>query len=123
MALTYLPAAQANAAIAAMFPSPGSDYLGLNSASPSTTGANEVSGGSYSRQSCAIGAPSSGTVQNTGAMNFTNMPAVTVSYFSLWSAASGGTYEGGGQLTSSLTVPSGATVAFAIGALQLSVQG
>jgi len=34
-----------------------------------------------------------------------------------------GTYDGGGQLTSSLTVPVGATVAFAVGALSLTFSG
>ena len=123
MALTYLTAAQANAAVVAMFPSPGTMYLGLNTASPGTTGANEATGGSYARQSCTFGAASSGTEASSNAQNFTSMPAATVTYFSLWSASTAGTYEGGGPLGSSLTVPAGATVAAAIGAVTVSVQG
>ena len=49
------------------------------------------------------------------------MPSATVPYFSEWSLVSSGTYEGGGQLGASLTVPSGATVACALGAMTTAV--
>ncbi len=123
MALTYLPAAQANAAIAAMFVPSTTYYGSLHTASPSTTGANEVTGGSYARQAAAFGSASSGVEATTNAQNWTSMPAVTVAYFGFWTAATAGTWDGGGPLTSSLTVPAGATVAAAIGALTVQVQG
>ena len=56
MAQTYLPTAQVNAGIAAIFPTAGTYWLALNTASPALTGANEASGGSYARQSLTIGA-------------------------------------------------------------------
>jgi hypothetical protein len=96
---------------------------GLNTASPSTTGANEVSGGSYVRQSATFGLPASGVKTSTNAQNWTSMPSCTVGYFSYWSATTSGTYYGGGALSASLTVPSGATVAAAIGALTITVGG
>lgn len=123
MTLTNLPAAQANAAIAAMFPSPGTDFLGLQTGAPGTTGANEVTGGSYARQSATVGAAALGIELTTNAQNFTGMPACTVTAASMWSASSGGTYEGGVVLGSSLTVPAAATVAFAVGAVSLGVSG
>jgi hypothetical protein len=98
-------------------------YVSLHTASPGTTGANEVTGGSYARQSETDGLPSSGVKTSTNAQNFTSMPAVTVGYFGKWSAASAGTYYGGGALSASLTVPAGATVAAAIGALATTVAG
>lgn len=131
MANTYLPDTQASAGINGILafnggtaPVAGSSfYLGLNTTSPGQTGANEVSGGSYERQTLEFGAASAGTATSTDAQNFTGMPSTTVDYFSIWSASSSGTYGLGGQLTSSLTVPAGATVAFAIGAVTVSVNG
>lgn len=123
MSLTLLPAAQANAAVEAIFVPTTVYYGSLHTATPGTTGASEVSGGSYARQSTVYGNPTAGVEATTNAQNWTLMPSVTVTYFGEWSLVSGGTYLGGGLLTSSLTVPSGATVAAAIGALTVAVQG
>ena len=98
-------------------------YAGLNTASPSTTGANEVTGGSYVRQGVAFGLPTAGVKTSTNAQNWISMPACTVGYFTYWSAATSGTYYGGGALGASLTVPAGATVSAAIGALSTTVSG
>jgi hypothetical protein len=123
MALTYLPASQANAAMQAMITASTTYYLSLHTSSPSTTGANEVTGGSYGRQTIQWGAASSGVMTSTTAQNFTSMPSCTVGYFGAWTLVTSGTYELGGTTTSSLTVPSGATVACAIGAVTLTVSG
>lgn len=98
-------------------------YASLHTASPGTTGANEVSGGSYARQSLTCGAPSSGVKTSTNAQNWTSMPSCTVTHDGTWSAVSSGTYYGGGALGSSLTVPLSATVSAAIGALSFTVAG
>jgi hypothetical protein len=125
MTLTYLPATQANAAMQAMVVNGTTYYLSLHTATPGNTGASEASGGTgpYARQSIVMGAAASGTETSTTAQNFTGMPAVTVGWFGFWSLVSSGTYELGGALTSSLTVPAGATVAFAIGAVTLTIGG
>jgi hypothetical protein len=98
-------------------------YVGLNTTSPGFTGANEVTGGSYARQSGAWGAPSTGVKSSTGALSWTNMPSATVGYFSIWTASTSGTNSGNGALASSLTVPTGATVTAAIGAVTLTQSG
>ena len=100
-------------------------WLSLHTASPGQTGASEATGGAgpYIRQAAALSVPTTGTEVTSGAQNFTGMPSCTVGWFGIWSSQATGTYEGGGALTSSLTVPAGATVAFAIGALSLAVQG
>lgn len=95
----------------------------LHTATPGTTGASEVTGGSYARQSTTYGTGANGVQTSTNAQNFVSMPSVTVTHFGQWTAVSSGTYCGGGPLTSSLTVPSGATVAAAIGALTVGVTG
>jgi hypothetical protein len=98
-------------------------FASLHTATPGTTGASEVTGGTYGRQSSTFAAAALGIELTSNAQNWTLMPACTVTYFGEWSAVTSGTYEGGGLLTSSLTVPAGATVAAAIGALSVSVQG
>lgn len=124
MTLTYLPAAQANLAMQAMITPTTTYYLGLCDGSPSNTGANEVTGGSYARQSIAFGNASSGVESSTTAQNFTGMPSTTVDHILINASASGtGTYELGAPTGSSLTVPSGATVAFAIAAVTLTIGG
>lgn len=123
MALVLLPAAQANLAIETIFVPTTTYYGSLHTATPGTTGANEVTGGSYARQSTVYGNPTNGVEVTTNAQNWTLMPSVTVTYFGEWTLVSSGTFDGGGLLTSSLTVPAGATVAAAIGALSVSVQG
>ena len=100
-------------------------WLGLNTTTPGFTGANEVSGGAgpYARQSLTLGAPATGVKASTNAQNFTGMPSVTVGYFSIWTAATSGTNIGNGATSTSLTVPAGATVSAAIGALTLTQSG
>ena len=98
-------------------------YGSLHTASPGTTGANEATGGSYTRQLVTFGAPSSGVKTSTNAQNWTSMPASTIGWFGFWSATSAGTYYSGGALSSSLTVPAGATVSAAIGALTIQKVG
>jgi hypothetical protein len=95
----------------------------LHTASPGYTGANEVTGGTYARQSITNGAPATGVKTTTNAQNWTGMPAVTVTHFGAFSATSSGTWRGGAPLSSSLTVPAGATVAAAIGALTFTQGG
>lgn len=123
MSLVLLPAAQANLAIDTIFVPTTTYYGSLHTATPGTTGASEVTGGTYGRQAVIYGAASSGVEVTTDAQNWTLMPSCTVTYFAHWTTVTSGTYLGGGLLTSSLTVPAGATVAAAIGALSVSVQG
>lgn len=122
--MAYFPSAQLNAGIGAMFTATSTTYYSsLHTASPGTTGANEVTGGSYARQATIFGTASAGVMSTTDAQNFTSMPAVTVTHFGEWSAVTSGTWLGGGQLSASIAVPSGATVSAAIGALHVSLAG
>lgn len=57
-------------------------YASLHTADPGETGASEVTGGSYARQdvSASFAAPSAGSVTTDAAINFTDMPATTVTH-------------------------------------------
>lgn len=78
-------------------------YASLHTASPGTTGANEVSGGSpaYARKSITWNAASGGALDNNANPVFDVPGSTTVSHFGLWSAASGGTFYGGDALSAS----------------------
>ena len=123
--MSRLTTAQENVGLNAMFVPTTTYYLALFTSDPGTTGASgEVTGGSYARQAIAFGSASGGSQASTNAQNFTLMPieASGVPYFGLFTAASGGTYLGGGTTTGlSGSIPAGSTVAFAIGAVTTSL--
>ena len=83
-------------------------WISLHSASPGTTGANEIAGGSYARAATTwSGAASS---SRAGSAVTLNVPAsTTITHFGVWSLASGGTYKRGGPLSASETFTGGGT--------------
>lgn len=94
-------------------------FASLHTATTSTTGASEnAATGGYARQSAAWSTSSGGSNStNTGALTWTTLGTVAVSYFGTWSLVSGGNFNIGGALTSSVTA---ATITAAAGALALS---
>lgn len=78
-------------------------YVSLHTDDPGTTGANEVTGGTpaYARKGSAFTSGTGGSI--TGAKVTFDVPAVTVKYAGLWSAATGGTFLMGQPLPSNVT--------------------
>jgi hypothetical protein len=110
--------AAANAGIDAKITTGTTYYLGLCTADPGITGANEVTGGSYARQAIVFGvAASAGSKASTTAQSFTGMPAVSVGFLCLFTGSTGANPVWGGALDTALTIPAGSTVNFAIGAV------
>lgn len=70
-------------------------FASLHSGDPSTTGANELTGGSpaYARKAITYAAASGGQRSNSAALTF-DVPASTVTHVGLWSAVSAGTFYG-----------------------------
>ena len=62
----------------------GAVMMSLHTADPGTTGANEVTGGSYARQQVAYGSASAGQIKNIATATFTNLPAGTVTHAGFW---------------------------------------
>lgn len=122
--MALLAVASENTAIAAVFVPSTTYYLSLHSATPGQNGASEITGGSYARQALTFGAASGGSESSTNSQTFTNLPAEAsgIPYFGIWSAASGGTYIGGGT-TTGLTgsLPAGISVNFATGAVTVAI--
>ena len=99
-------------------------YLALYTASPNAGGGGtEVSGGSYARQSVAFGAISSGSMRNTSAITFTNLPAATITHFAVLSASTAGTMRVYGALNASAAVISGDQVQFPVGSITINLAG
>src|SRR5919202_828465 len=68
------------------FTAPATVYIALftstasNAQLEANTLTNEVTGGSYARQSAAFSAASGGSTSNTGTVTFSNLPAKTLGY-------------------------------------------
>ena len=75
-------------------------WISAHTGDPSTTGANEVAGGSYARKQTTWGAAANG--DQTGSQVSITIPGGnTVTHWGLWTAVSGGTFRGGFELDSS----------------------
>ena len=100
-------------------------HVSLHSADPSTTGANELSGGSYARAAATwAAAGADDTAENDALITFPTASGAwsAATHFGLWTASSGGTFRGGAALDTARTAASGDTIRFAIGALVVQVE-
>lgn len=73
-------------------------YISAHTADPGTSGANEVTGGSYARQQTTWGSASNGV--RAGTQVTIPIPvSTTVTHVGVWSAASGGLFRTGAAIT------------------------
>lgn len=102
----------------------GTVKVGLyTSASSDTAAGTEVTGGSYARQAFGAGSPSAANpsvVSNSGTINFTGMPATTVTDVNIWDSAGTPIRKFWGPLSASKTTSSGDTLQFASAALAIN---
>lgn len=102
--------------------SPTAVYLALFTTDPTDANSGtEVSGGSYARKAITFGAPTDGSASNTNQMDFTGMPAATVTHFGVFDAASAGNLLFHGALSANKTVNSGDTFTVNTGGLTCSL--
>lgn len=118
---TYLGNAIINAALRNVALQVAQAYVSLHTGLPGLIGSNEVVGGSYIRQAVTFGAAGSKASDNTTLVEFTGMPACTVTDVGLWDTDTGGNFLWGGTLSASKVVNAGDTFQIAIGALDVSV--
>ena len=102
-------------------------YVSLHTADPGDTGISEVSGGAYARVGPAafVNTGSNPTVASNSAL--LSFPSATagwgaITYFGLWSAATGGSFFGSGLLGSPTSVNNGDTTRFLVGSLTITAQ-
>jgi len=91
-----------------------------------TAAGTEVTGGSYTPQDTTTatiwGSASSGSITNSsGAVTFTNMPAVTVVGMELWDSAGTPIRRWWGNLSANKTTNSGDTLSFATSAITITL--
>jgi hypothetical protein len=93
-------------------------WVSLHTATTGTTGAAEVSGGSYARQTSTWSASSAGSAKtNSTALTFTTSLSPTVTNLGSFSLVTAGTFGIGAALGASVTAPS---VTVASGAFSLT---
>lgn len=92
-------------------------FVSLHTATTSTTGASEATGGGYARQACTWNAASAGSKTNSSSLTFTTTGAAANTHFGGWSLVTAGVFGIGGALTSSVTA---VTITVAAGALTLT---
>jgi len=103
------------------FTQPTTVYISLHTGDPGDSGAKEVSGGSYARKAITFAAPSGKSTSNNITLEWTNMPACTVTHIGLWDAATSGTLWWTGQLTTSKTLQAGDAFRIDSGALTVTL--
>ena len=81
-----------------------------------TTPGTEVVGGSYVAQAMAFSAASGRSIQNSGTVSYTNMPAATVNNVDIYDGANT-TRKAYGALSASKTTSLGDTLSFAPGSV------
>lgn len=96
-------------------------YVSLHTADPSTNGANEVTGGSYSRESAAWGSPSNGAVSNGSSIVFDVPGSTTITHLGYWSASTSGTFYGSRALDANQTYATAGTYTISAGNLSETV--
>jgi hypothetical protein len=109
----------------ASFTAPSTVYVGLHTGSPgdANDGANEVSGGSYARQSASFSASSSGSASTSATITFPAATASwgTISHISIYDASSAGNLLFHGAVTTSKSIESGDTFQISSGNLTISL--
>ena len=103
------------------FIQPTTLYLSLHTADPAGTGANEVTGGSYARQAITFSTASSGAITSEADIEFSGMPAVTVTHVGIWDASSAGTVWWEDALDTQKTVSAGDTFRVSAGDYDISL--
>lgn len=96
-------------------------YVSLHTGDPGETGASEAAGGSYARQGSTFDVASAGATANSGNIQFTGMPAATITHVGLWDALTVGNFLWGGALTASKTTNSGDTFQISTGDLDIAL--
>lgn len=98
------------------YTSPTTVYAALMTSNPGDDDSGaELTGGSYARQAITFAAASGGSISNSSAITFSNLPAGTITHIAVYDALTGVNLLYYGALTSQIIIASGSEVEFAIG--------
>ena len=96
--------------------------LALDTANGTATAAGtEVTGGSYARQTITFSAASAGATSNSAQINFTSMPAATVTGVEIYDSAGTPVRKWFGALTTSKTTSAGDTISFSVSSVSATL--
>lgn len=96
--------------------------LALDTANGTATAAGtEVTGGSYARQTITMSSASAGANANSATINFTSMPAATVTGVEVYDSNGTPRRAWWGALTASKTTGAGDTLSFAASSITASI--
>src|SRR5437763_11809360 len=96
--------------------------LALDTANGTATAAGtEVTGGSYARQTITFSAASAGATSNSTQINFTSMPAATVTDVEIYDSAATPVRKWFGALTTSKTTSAGDTISFSVSSVSATL--
>lgn len=90
-------------------------YAQLHSGDPGTSGTANVIAGPARQTLAFANAASNGSISNTGVADFAAMPASTVTWVSLWDAATAGICLWYGPLSEAVTVVANDTFSLGVG--------
>lgn len=102
-------------------------YVALSTTTPTTTGTNvtEPAGNGYARQAVTFGAPAGNpaSISNTGILTFTASGGDwgTITYITIYDAATAGGTLAIGQLTNSKLIQNGDSLQFAVAAITVTL--
>jgi hypothetical protein len=96
-------------------------HASLHTADPSTTGANELTGGTYARQLIPWDAASAGNLTTDDAIVFDVAGDRTITHVGYWSSDDGGAFYGARALDESQTFATAGTYTIAAGNLSESI--
>jgi hypothetical protein len=98
-------------------------FLSIHTGDPGDSGASEYT--AYSgglRPSISFGAAASATATSAAQIDYTAMGSTTITHVGLWTANTGGTFKGGGSLSTAKTTISGDTLRFLVAAVTAQIQ-
>lgn len=98
-------------------------HLALFTSSPNANGGGTEVGGAYTRLPITFGAISSGSMSNSAAITFTNLPKATITHYAVMSAATGGTMKGYGALSSPAPAEVGDQITIPVGGIVINMTG
>jgi hypothetical protein len=103
------------------FVQPTGLWLAMHTADPTEVGnIAEVVGGGYARQTITFSPQSGSTAASSNAQNFTNMPALTVTHFTIKDAVTAGNTLFWGVLSIQRTLSAGDPLSYAAGQILIS---
>jgi hypothetical protein len=80
------------------FAGPAALFLSIHTSDPGTTGASEFTNYTGTRPSISFSASANGTITSSNQQDYLAMGATTITYYGLWSATAGGTFQFGRPL-------------------------